>query len=592
MLRALVTSPERALDILENTTPGCRIPGYKLIDVVSYLSRWQNQLSERQLATYSRRLVNAAMAIFDSSCDGRVRLRQHVIYNLTEQLDTEGVAALYRFLCEKGNPIAELTLLHFASRLARVQPYKELAMEIVTQAINDGIVNFLDSKWQAVFTTILFVDKGQASADNNFDPADAFVHLLERGLAPNLVTYTTLINSLAAIGQYHTAGRIYDILEEQNITPDNILFSAVLNLAKVSRSVSLAIRITQEAVRHDALDEVFLNDLLFSIFDSMDKEAREKKRAGEEAMSLPGFGPMLVYYARVFNLGPLQALIPLDLKQVLLMHPHPVMPGNWQAGNLFPALELATSSFSEKRDPTGATLSIMFLAYVKTLSQPVRLISLYSYLRQRVIQRDPIAVQHIEQKGSFMYDVILKALLEHPGMQRPALDIVSDMLKGATKPAPEPEPGADVSPEADEEAQAMRIHPPPSVYTWTILLGGLLFYGEKESAKRIQAMMKQHGIEPNQVTWNTLVTGYAGLQDVNGTVRALEGLEKAGYSADQYTMKGFRRLLNQEKALLKLEANMGVRSMNKKASQVFAVGVPLEASLEEWKGFAEERYRP
>ncbi|KAF6823449.1 hypothetical protein CMUS01_10687 [Colletotrichum musicola] len=57
-------------------------------------------------------------------------------------------------------------------------------------------------------------------------------------------------------------------------------------------------------------------------------------------------------------------------------------------------------------------------------------------------------------------------------------------------------------------------------------------------------------------------------------------------------MKGFRRLLNQEKALLKLEKNMGVRGMNKKASQVFAAGVPLEASLEEWKGFAEERYRP
>lgn len=605
MLHAAATDPERALDILENTTYGCRIPGYMLADIVNFLTHWSRQFSGQQLVTYSRRLARMAVAIFHRAYDGRVRLQQHTIYNLTGYLNTKGVTVLYRVLRENDNPLARPTVLKLASLLAREPRYKGMAMEITMQAIEDGSADLEDPYWQGLFTSILTLESDQANIDTNFVVADAFVRLLEHGFTPNLVTFTATIKSLTVVGQHDTARRICDILRHQNIKPDDKLFGTILHLARKSRSTTAAIEVTDEAVRQKNVDEVFLNELLFSIFDSARAESVEKKRAGDEVTSLPSFGPMLVYYARVFNLAPLQALIPLDLKLVLEMHPHPVMPGSWHtSARLFPALEMATSSFSEKRDPTAATLSIMFLAYVKTLSRPVRIISLYSYIRQRIIAGDPIATRHVEEKGSFLYDVILKALLAHPGMQRPALDIVGDMLKSATKASnvsPQPqqsipqeqrqEEEENAMPEADGEALVTGPHPPPSVYTWTILLGGMLFYGEKESARRIEAMMREYGIVPTDVTWNTLITGYAGLQNVNGTVRALEGLEKAGYKPDVYTLRGFNRLVNKEKALFKLEERINLPKMNNKAAWAFGDDTPLQTSLGRWESFAEKRYR-
>jgi pentatricopeptide repeat protein len=96
-------------------------------------------------------------------------------------------------------------------------------------------------------------------------------------------------------------------------------------------------------------------------------------------------------------------------------------------------------------------------------------------------------------------------------------------------------------------------HCPPTVHTWSILLKAFMDHNQPRAAEKVLAMMQSRGITPNQVTWNTLLTGYARQQDVVSTVHALERLEGDGWKVDEVTMKGLQRLHNREALMLALQ---------------------------------------
>ncbi|KAL0942202.1 Protein Rf1, mitochondrial [Colletotrichum truncatum] len=560
MFSALWSCPDRALVFLETTTRECTLPGYAINDVINFLARWQKQLPVEQLQSHAKSLCDLTIEVFDRSSDGRGRLRQNTIFHLTQNVDPGRIEALYHFLLERQNPIHENTLLSIADKLAGHSSYKQMALDIVIEAIRAGRADLEKTRWRSLCTSILSAKPEDIDIGDHFSAADAFGLLLEHGFTPNMVSYTAMIRNLCVSGQPERAWRVFEVMKRHNIEPDPILFSTLLDGAKRSLSASTINHVVEDAAERGAIDVVFLNDLLFSVLHFSEEEAREKKAKRGNVNSIPAFGPMLFFYMRAFKLAPLQALIPMDLSLYARLHT-PRMPDDWRsAPRLFPALEAATSAIPNKLDPTGATLGVMFIAFVKSLSQPIKLISLYAYFRQLILQKNPVALQHVREKGTYIYDVILKALLESRGMQRPALDIVGDMLRDTLE-----ERANHTSSTKDIKNEAPRIHPPPSIYTWNILLAGFLFSREKESANQISKMMQKHGVKPNVVTWNTLISGYAGIQDVRKTVQALQGLEDAGYEASTHTLKGFSRLVNKERAFVQMQKTIDFNKIKKAA---------------------------
>ncbi|KAH7350861.1 hypothetical protein BKA65DRAFT_499157 [Rhexocercosporidium sp. MPI-PUGE-AT-0058] len=102
--------------------------------------------------------------------------------------------------------------------------------------------------------------------------------------------------------------------------------------------------------------------------------------------------------------------------------------------------------------------------------------------------------------------------------------------------------------EPDAEANALTplilIPPKPDVYTWSILLKIFMDQHQPRAAEKVLTMMRERGIEPSLVTWNTLATGYAHMQDTAMTVDVLRRLEQAGLSADEYTLNALGRIQN------------------------------------------------
>jgi pentatricopeptide repeat protein len=193
---------------------------------------------------------------------------------------------------------------------------------------------------------------------------------------------------------------------------------------------------------------------------------------------------------------------------------------------------------------------MMLAGYVRGFQQPYDIIAFYSRFCTILRNGDPVAVRLVQEQGTLVHDIVIKALVERSGMLRVALDVIGDMLRDATAAAAR---SATFSKGNATNVTLPPLHPAPSVYTWSILLNGFLFHRQRQQAERIVYMMRAHGIEPNLVTWNTLVAGYARDQQVSKTVRALQKLEAAGYEADEFTIRAFSYLKNKEGALRKME---------------------------------------
>ncbi|EFQ28317.1 pentatricopeptide repeat domain-containing protein [Colletotrichum graminicola M1.001] len=595
---ALWSCPDRALSLLEVTTEDFIPPGYALQDAIHFLAKWQRQkLAGEKRTSHAEALCKFVITIINKTPQKHVRIRQNTIYNLIRTTSIEGIEALYHCLKEYRHNLHRHTLFCMAKRIARTPQTKTLALQMAVEAVEKGGADLNSGQWISLCTIILSLHPEHIKTSDEFSAADAFSVLLEHGFVPNMISYTALMRSLCLTGQTEKAWEVFQVMQRHDIKPDTIMWATLLDGAKRALSASTIEMIVAGAAESNAIDVDFINDLLFSLLHFSETETREKKKPVHG--SVPAFRPMLHFYSKIFHLAPLQSLIPVNLSRYLDASRGLEMPPDWQlARQLFPALDAAMSAVPHKLNPTGATLGIMFNAYVKSLSQPISLISLYAYFRQLISKGNPVATNFVREKGTFVYDVVIKALCESPGMLRAALDIIGDMLKhtlnarsksvsDSKEPAVEAAAAAPLSPSpplypapsiftAAPSSPSPPLHPAPSIFTWSILLHGFMLHKEKASGERILAMMRQHGVKPNLVTWNTLISGHAKTQDVGKTVHSLQRLEMAGYEADEYTLKAFSKLVNRETALRMMEESIDA----KKRSEAMKVRLVLDADAE------------
>lgn len=101
---------------------------------------------------------------------------------------------------------------------------------------------------------------------------------------------------------------------------------------------------------------------------------------------------------------------------------------------------------------------------------------------------------------------------------------------------------------------------PPTVISWTIFLHGFRQHQQMKLAAQVLHYMRSRSIEPDNVTWNSLIAGYANVQNFEGVFDTLRHMEAAGAVWDEWTYSGLRRLRDQWRLREELEQ---VRRMKK-----------------------------
>ncbi|ROT35648.1 hypothetical protein SODALDRAFT_329013 [Sodiomyces alkalinus F11] len=512
MRTALECCPDRARVVLEATLAPLP-PGYAAQDVIAFLALWQRSLPPEEAALHGDALIDLVvrlLPLYYNRYDTRFVLHQHTIYHLirgTEQ--TAKVEELYNCLVIHDHELHPNTLLQFASRFAQDPERKEVAIRMVLAMVDSGGAQLTPGPWARLCTTILSFDPdyvpGEQRATLISSTTTALEDFVERGLVPDIIHFTSLIRTLCIFGELRTAWHVLAIMRTYDIKPDAVLMCTLLQGAQgrylSQNKIDL---ITSLAVEHQAINVPFFNILLSNILAcsitalrrSTPPRRRLPRRITSPPQPIPAFKPMLYFYCKIFPLEPLQHLIPIDLA-ALAKASLPVMSGStWKpVVRLFPLLVDTSALVTEKQPPTGATLAVMYLSYVKSLSEASSVLSLYSYLSRLIRKGDPIITRFMAEKNTMLHDAIIKRLAEFPHMLRAALDVFGDMLKSDKAGEGKPNTGG----------KPARSHPSPSVYTWNIVMHACMRHGQAESGERILHMMRQHGVSPNVVTWSTLL---------------------------------------------------------------------------------------
>ncbi|KAF2161609.1 hypothetical protein M409DRAFT_58998 [Zasmidium cellare ATCC 36951] len=102
----------------------------------------------------------------------------------------------------------------------------------------------------------------------------------------------------------------------------------------------------------------------------------------------------------------------------------------------------------------------------------------------------------------------------------------------------------------------------PTQQSWSIFLHGFSRHGLMKLAEQVLNYMRNKGIEPNEVTWNTLATGYASAQDMEGLLDVLRRMELDSVTWDEWTMNGLRKFQDQDRLRQEFERRRKVPQLD------------------------------
>ncbi|CAK7206082.1 hypothetical protein SEUCBS139899_008865 [Sporothrix eucalyptigena] len=509
----------------------------------------------------------------------RVLLQQATIFYITRSLSTtEGVWDLYKLLRLHGHALYKDTRLQIARQLARSPrpTFRMRALEVLQEALATTKLDINSPQSASVCTAILTVHEGdngkeakteddEAEPEPVATPAEMFEALLRCGLEPNLIMYTTLIRGLCLRHELNAAQQVLELMVKNQIDPDDTVYSIMMNGAKTCGDVPALQRVADSAAAHDVRHPYVWNDFLQAIYQTAQSEVLHQPSGtmSKHVRIVPAFPLMVQAFSRMFVRTPLETLLPnvfLGGSGSDISSP----PGSSQRWEFVAQLEPTIYNLPQLPrttmiEPTSPTLATMILGYIQSLSRPYDVISFYSHFRRLLQAGDPTAVRLVQSEGTRIHDIVIMALCKHEGMLRATLDVVGDMLRDAT-----------ASMEGTgTEAPPGHSHPPPSIYTWSILLNGFMVHRQARQGERILKMMRDRDVEPNIVTWNSLLAGYARAQKAQEAARAVLRLERAGFEPDEHTIRAFSYLIKKASALRFLEDHRAA----KKAATVDASSV-------------------
>ncbi|CAG7560500.1 unnamed protein product [Fusarium equiseti] len=562
MLSTLYARPEKAIQVLEATLDPLP-PGYAMAGVAEFCISTLNLNDTkvmRDRVTKADEVLELFAKMIEDVPSGHVPLRQSTLGLVATKLPVEQTAEVYQILQRSEIKLHRNTLLKFACKLGRSHTHKEQAFQIL-RSIADESHDLNSPSIASVITTLLHTQPRPhhtwSESEDSFSPQRAMEYFLERGFSPNLVSFTALIESLCLQGDIDEAVRLPLLLAENGAKLDRRCYTTVFRGAKNSLKASNIQRALDVARAAKVPHVDVLNNTLHSIFYFAEMESRDKRYPAPYVV--PMFGPMLRVYAKRFDLEPLQWLLP-DTLPLLLSQDNmdgtekfrwgPQRHWNFRSTIVPVVNEFFDSNDGPLRKPNTQTLAIMMRGYIKTLHRPYDLMSFYTWFKSRLEERGTelnLAQQLVKEQGSIIHDTLILVMLERKVLLRPALQVFGDMLRDSliAKPPEEGKQGI--------LGENFPVHPAPNLFTFSILLHGLLMRREVMLAEQVRQALRENNLEPNAITWNTLVKGYAAMQDLSRTVDALQDLEAAGYKPDMHTFKAFAKLKDQTRALEMME---------------------------------------
>lgn len=517
LVHALRFDPQEAMVILDDnlTNEGRFFPDYVAKDCLYHLARVYLQDIEDPPQSSANALQR--ISCFYLSTYGRLQgsasLSQETVYLLSKHCERERFLTFLDCLQHNKAYIHTNTKLHLMARcasLGKIGVALSLLETIpVAELAGDPAQSFCVSMLRA-----------EMEVDDLYGlRSNILAFMLNEGVRPNRQLANVIILNAMEAGDLNTAWRSHEIAQENGLLPNAFTYTCLLkgaqhgdDRAKISyvhkcaaTDGSLA---TSERLRFEILYATYI--------------------AEERGPHWRPFMDLLPLYREFFDVQPLIDLGILDYRQ-------DPMPGHAQEA------------------PHVQALGLMILAWLHRHHDISQVEEVYEAYVQHVRAQHPVIAQLA--KTDHTANAFMHAFGSHARTLALCTQVIQHMLKPdlADRPAELGDANAEESePHLPDRSTSPRTAfniAAPTVQTWSILLHSFIRNRQAVAAEKVLTIMQARGHEPSQVTWNTLLGGYASMQDVAGVVKSIRRLEKDDMEADEWTMKALRRVTDREALL-------------------------------------------
>lgn len=323
-------------------------------------------------------------------------------------------------------------------------------------------------------------------------------NLAKIGVQLNTRLCNVIILNAVEAGDVKTARDIYQSLLDNKVKADKYTFALLLKACKLNiddaETLNHTITGAIEGV-NVSRNPVVAIEILHCL------AMHHTRNSGEDAWST-----ICQAYAQIFELD---AIVELGL---------PIAPSVQSTPRTKPPMPVPPQA-----------IGIMLRAYLQLVSSGHGSTSRSETIYQRYIAlvengRNPFASTALQ---SYCYNAFLAVFIKNKRTLINAAQVIKDMQRlSATSPP---------------------MATPPDVQSWSIFLEGFTRHGQLKLAEQVLTYIRSKGLEPNSITWNTLLAGYADQQDFEGLLDAMDRSEQSGHAWDEWTYNGLRRFRNAEK---------------------------------------------
>lgn len=494
----LTNKKDRVLDFLLATHTEPFYPPINFVeDCLQHLAEYCDHLNTSEAKDYSARLINAFCILADRQSTERLQIRSSFVRLLLPHSTHEQVSKLYGACKVCQVKLHPYTLHHISAYFAK-SGHLEQAIDALLEARAAG----------ADMTSVSFRSNCSTLLRQSIQHPGGMRMCLR--LIDNLVKVgVTLTNQLCNIimlnaveaRDLNTVFSVYHSLREQGLKPDSYTFAILLKACKVDIDNAEALKKTIE----DAIASGTVRDNVVvstSILDCLAvHHAKHNPRTA--------YSTVINAYTELFDSTPLKKL-GLEI---------PESPS-------FDSPEPIQTTKPQLMQPSPHAINIVLATYLQHGPPNRDARQIYNNWRALVkIGVEPLASLATTTHTSLVF------LLDFIKSKRTLIN-ATQIVKDMQTMLP---PSANVLQHA------------PDVQVWSVFLHGFTKHGQLKLAEQVLEYMRSKGIEPNEITWNTLLAGYADEQDMDGLLGTLRRLDQSGVAYDRFTYSGLRRFRNKQK---------------------------------------------
>ncbi|KAF2256274.1 hypothetical protein BU26DRAFT_513107 [Trematosphaeria pertusa] len=454
---------------------------------------------------------------------------QDLLMNIARLANAADLKRIFDLLVESKTYLIHDTILHYANAFAEAGEHeyallclKAIAERTANPVARHTIVNRERFRW----TCALILRKSMSVSRKYHETTGIVAAFVKLGVKLDILLYNVIMHNAMEAGDYSTAFRVYNTLEENGLKPDKHTFSILLYGCTMTNNPAMFHDFAEYCANAatELKDPWLAADYLYYLYvcDRRNDDASQQDST-----------KILQAYRRFFSAEPLEPFwTGLPTRQAPEAQDHAT-------------IDLAPM------EPPPVALYIMLQTEIRNAltMRSTRVWRLYLKFR-RLVRENHHPVLNELARNPVIWNAFLLAFCEKQQFAS-ASALINHMSDNS---------------------------PHPNVYSWNIFMQAFFKSSQVQAAERVFEIMRARGVEPDQFTYGVLLRGYAKAQHVEKIGETMEHVDNE-QQLDPKLLQALARVHLRQRLMLALERSR----LRKERKERENAETEAERRRERWK---------